>query len=212
VSEVKRQQLFAKADLSSPEKYNASVQKHRDYLWEEIIGKLPPSDKPMNVRTRLVYDELRWKGYEVVLDLYDDVFCYGILLVPNDMKPGEKRPVVVCQHGLEGRPTDIVNPREKTKYYNSFGAQLADRGYIVFAPQNPYIFGNKFRELDRKANPLSCPLRIYPPPARTHPRLAGDAAVCGWPADRVLRPVLRRQGGDAHPGDFAALCAVDLLG
>src|SRR4029077_5513087 len=104
------------------------------------------------------HDTPKWKGYEVVLDLYEDGFCFGILLMPNDIKPGEKRPVVVCQHGLEGRPQDVVNPKEKTKYYNSFGAQLADRGYIVYAPQNPYIGQDKFRVLQRKANPLKLSL------------------------------------------------------
>ena len=86
------------------------------------------------------------------------MFAYGILLVPTDLKPGERRPVVVCQHGLEGRPQDVVNPKERTKYYNSFGAQLADRGYVVYAPQNPYIGGNNFRQLQRKANPLKLSL------------------------------------------------------
>jgi hypothetical protein len=100
----------------------------------------------------------KWKGYEVVLNLYPDVFAYGILLVPVDLKEGEKRPVVVCQHGLEGRPQDVCNPKEKTRFYNSFGAQLADRGYIVYAPQNPYIGQNKFRVLQRKANPLGLSL------------------------------------------------------
>ena len=31
----------------------------------------------------------------------------GILILPRDLKPGEKRPVVVCQHGLEGRPQAV---------------------------------------------------------------------------------------------------------
>ena len=39
-----------------------------------------------------------------------------------------------------------------------FGAQLADRGYIVYAPQNPYIGQDKFRVLQRKANPLGLSL------------------------------------------------------
>ena len=112
----------------------------------------------MNPQTRQIYDEPKWKGYEVTLDLYPDVFAYGILLLPKDLKAGEKRPVVVCQHGLEGRPTDVCNPKERTKYYNSFGAQLADRGYIVYAPQNPYIGHDKFRVLQRKANPLGLSL------------------------------------------------------
>jgi hypothetical protein len=124
---------------------------------------------PMNPRTRLILDEPKWKGYEVVLDLYDEVICYGILLVPNDLKPGEKRPCVVCQHGLEGRPMDVVNPKVKTNYYNSFGAQLADQGFVVFAPQNPYIFQNHFRQFCRKGNPMG--LHIYSFIVRQHERI-----------------------------------------
>jgi dienelactone hydrolase len=167
---ARRQDFFwSKLDTSSPDKFQKSTQPLRDSFWEEIIGKLPAPTLPMNPRTRLIYDEPKWKGYEVALDLYDDVFCYGILLVPKDLKPGERRPVVVCQHGLEGRPTDVVNPKVKTKYYNSFGAQLADRGYIVFAPQNPYIGGDAFRVLNRKGNPLK--LSLYSFIVRQHERI-----------------------------------------
>jgi len=158
-SERYRQQHFwAKLDTSSLEKYQKSCEPFRKQLWEEVLGKLPHPSVPMNPQTRQIYDEPKWKGYEVTLDLYPDVFAYGILLLPKDLKAGEKRPVVVCQHGLEGRPTDVCNPKERTKYYNSFGAQLADRGYIVYAPQNPYIGHDKFRALQRKANPLGLSL------------------------------------------------------
>lgn len=105
----------------------------------------------------------------MVLDLYEDVICFGILLVPNDIKPGEKRPVVVCQHGLEGRPSDVCNPDKKTQYYNSFGADLANKGYIVFAPQNPYIFKNDFRQLIRKGHPLK--ISLYSFIYRQHERI-----------------------------------------
>lgn len=161
--------LWKKLDLSATENYEKSTQPLRDYLWEEIVGKLPAPTMPMSPRTRLIYETPKWKGYEVVLDLYPDVFSYGILLVPNDLKPDEKRPVVVCQHGLEGRPTDVVNPNEKTQYYNSFGAQLADRGFIVFAPQNPYIGKDTFRQVARKANTLK--LNMYSFIVRQHERI-----------------------------------------
>jgi hypothetical protein len=150
--------FWSKLDTSSLEKYQASCEPLRRQLWEEVIGKLPAPTLPPNPRSRQVYDEPRWKGYEVMLDLYPDVFAYGILLLPRDLKPGERRPVIVCQHGLEGRPTDVVNPRVRTKPYHSFGAQLADRGYIVYAPQNPYIGQDRFRVLQRKANPLGLSL------------------------------------------------------
>ena len=111
-SDSRRHEFFwSKLDTSSPDKYAASSRPLRDHFWEEIIGKLPPPTVPLNPRTRQVYDEPKWKGYEVTLDLYPDVFAYGILLLPKDLKPGERRPVVVCQHGLEGRPRDVVDPR-----------------------------------------------------------------------------------------------------
>lgn len=156
-----RDEFWKKLDTSSMEKYKETIQYYKDYFHDEIIGKLPPPTKPMNPKTRLIYETPKWKGYEVTLDLYDDVFCYGILLVPNDIKPGEKRPVVVCQHGLEGRPTDICDPTKKTAYYNSFGAQLANRGFIVFAPQAPYIGKDQFRELIRKGHPLKISLYSF---------------------------------------------------
>jgi cephalosporin-C deacetylase-like acetyl esterase len=166
----KRQDFFwSKLDTSSLDKFKKSQEPLRDYFWNEVIGKLPAPTMPMNPRTRLIMEEPKWKGYEVVLDLYDEVICYGIVLVPNDIKPGEKRPAVVCQHGLEGRPTDVVNPKVKTPYYNSFGADLANRGFVVFAPQNPYIFKNEFRQFVRKANPMQ--LHIYSFIVRQHERI-----------------------------------------
>jgi hypothetical protein len=99
----------------------------------------------------------KWIGYEVVLDVFPDVFAWGYLLVPNDLKPGERRPVVVCQHGLEGVPADVINENPATqafRYYKAFGANLANEGFVVFAPHNPYRGEDKFRHLQRRANPL----------------------------------------------------------
>lgn len=132
----------------------SALQSYRDFYWEEILGRFPPPSLPANPRSRLLYDLPRWKGYEVVLDVWPAVFAYGILLVPAGLRPGERRPVVVCQHGLEGRPQDVVHPFQDTRAYHSFGARLAERGFVVFAPQNPYIGGEAFRNLNRKANPL----------------------------------------------------------
>lgn len=168
-SEPVRKDFWKKADASSPQTWEQSCEWYRNHFHDEVIGKLPEPTMPLNPRSRQIYDTPKWTGHEVVLDVYDDVFAYGILLLPKDMKPGEKRPVVVCQHGLEGRPTDICDPKQRTKYYNSFGAQLADRGYIVFAPQNPYIFDTHFRQILRKANPLK--LSLFSFIIRQHQRI-----------------------------------------
>jgi dienelactone hydrolase len=156
--ERRNESFWSRLDTSSLEKYQASTEPLRKRLWEEVIGKLPDSTMPANPRTREVFDEPKWKGYEVMLDVYPDVFASGILLIPKDLKPGERRAVVVCQHGLEARPADVVDPKKPGRSYHAFAAQLADRGYIVYAPQNPYVGGDKFRVLQRKANPLGLSL------------------------------------------------------
>ncbi len=157
-SEFRRAEFWSKVDASSVERWQETTRWYRDYLWEEVIGKLPPATIPADPRTRLVYDTPKFRGYEVVLDVYPDVFAYGILLVPKGVKEGERRPVVVCQHGLEGRPQDVADPGVDSHYYHQFACRLAERGFVTYAPQNPYIGGDSFRVLQRKANPLKCAL------------------------------------------------------
>jgi dienelactone hydrolase len=156
-SDAVRKEFWKKADASSPEAWEKSCEAYRDYFHTEVIGKLPEPTMPLNPRTRQVYDEKTWTGYEVMLDVYPDVYAYGILLLPKDLKPGEKRPVVVCQHGLEGRPTDTIS-MEKRPTYNHFSRRLVELGYIVYAPQNPYIGSTTFRQIQRKAQPLKASL------------------------------------------------------
>ena len=104
-----------------------------------------------------MYDEKGFTGHEVMLNVYEDVFAQGILLLPKGLKPGEKRPVVVCQHGLEGKPRDCIDP-EKSPVYFEFARKLVEKGYVVYVPQNPYYGKNDFRQLQRKANPLGLSL------------------------------------------------------
>ena len=80
----------------------------------------------MNARTRKAYDTDKFTGYEIVLDVFPDVFAYGILLLPKELKADDKRPVVVCQHGLEGRPQETVTG--DSKFYHDFAAKLCERG------------------------------------------------------------------------------------
>ena len=150
----RRQQFFwEKTDTTSLESWEETCREPKAYFWDEVIGRCPSPDVPANPRTRLIYDEPNWKGYEVVLDVWKDVFAYGILLLPNDLQPGEQRPVVVCQHGLEGRPQDTADPRIESVYH-AYAASLADRGFIAYAPQNPYIGQDAFRVIQRKGNPI----------------------------------------------------------
>jgi len=155
-SERTRGELWASADRASrdPAKWQASTAPLRQHFYNDVIGRFERDRLPANPRTRAIYDEQLYTGYEVVLDVFPDVFAYGILLMPKGIKEGERRPVVVCQHGLEGRPTDVANPRHFNPSYNQYACRLAERGFIVYAPQNPYIFTDRFRTLQRKSNVL----------------------------------------------------------
>lgn len=144
---------------------------HRQRLWE-VIGRLPTPTMPANPRARLLQDTEKWTSYEITLNVWPEVFAWGILLIPKDIKPGEKRPAVVCQHGLEGLPMDVVTTDPESRAfqaYQGFAVRLAERGYVTFAPHNPYRGEDKFRVLQRKANPLG--LSLFSVIAGQHQRM-----------------------------------------
>ncbi|NOX53964.1 MAG: alpha/beta hydrolase, partial [Planctomycetes bacterium] len=157
-----RDRFWSKADRSSVEAWVRSTEFYRNYIWDEMIGRLPETSLPPNPRTRRILDTKAYTGYEVMLDAYPDVIAAGILLLPKGLKPNEKRPVVVCQHGLEGTPMDTITTEGRAyAAYKAFSAELAKRGFIVYAPQNPYRGGHEFRTIQRKSNPLKRSLFSY---------------------------------------------------
>jgi hypothetical protein len=162
VEEAERNRTTAVwAKLQPGAEWDATRRDLRQRLWEQSIGKLPAASLLSNPRARIIRETPKWIGYEVTLDVLPDVFAWGWLLVPRDLKPGERRPVVVCQHGLEGLPEDVVSDDPKSRafaYYKSFAAKLAEQGFIVYAPHNPYRGQDQFRVLQRRANPLGLSL------------------------------------------------------
>jgi len=152
-SRGERNRFWSKADASSLVRWQATTEPYRELLWKEVIGKLPAASEPLRALTRKRGETANCVEWEVWIPVYPDVFAYGILLVPKDLRPGEKRAVVVCQHGLEGRPSMLIDLPDKPPY-SRFAARLAERGYITFSPQNPYIGGDSFRWLQRKANTI----------------------------------------------------------
>jgi len=76
--------------------------------------------------------------------------------VPKGMAAGERRPVVVCQHGRNGVPKDTVEGNNGA--YRNFAARLADEGFITFSPHNLYRGEDRYRYLCRKANNVKASL------------------------------------------------------
>ncbi len=154
-------QFWKPLPLKSLVEYEAHTVKERQRFWNEVIGRLPDPDLPTTPRSRLVHETEKVTIHEVTLDVWQDVFAWGWLCLPNDLKPGERRPVIVCQHGLEGIPEDVFNDDPQSKAYGpykAFALRLAEQGYITFAPHNPYRGKDAFRTLQRKLNPLGLTL------------------------------------------------------
>lgn len=162
LSQNTRDALWGQADrAASLDEWKPHAAPLRAMLWDDVIGRLPASDAPLNLRISRAYSGAKWDGFDVTYDIFPGVTGYGVLLLPKDISAGERRPVLVAQHGLEGRPQDLFGqPRidrdakgfTKFHFYQNIGDTFADLGYIVYLPQNPYI--GDFRKINRLANPL----------------------------------------------------------
>ena len=138
----------------------------RDYFNQELIGWLDDDFLPMNVRTKLADDQPGYSCYEVLMDVLPDVELWGVLSVPKGIIAGEKRPVVVLQHGRGGNPWTAMS--EGSGYYE-VGRKLADRGFVVFTPFGNWTGETRFRWIDRIAKPTKA--GIWSTVAREHQQL-----------------------------------------
>lgn len=152
-----KETFWKKLPLKPLTAFEEVIAKERQHFWTGVIGRLPDPHRAMNPRSRIVKETERTVIHEVTLDVWEDVFAWGWLALPKDLREGEKRSVVVCQHGLEGLPEHCFDTDETSRSwqaYKAFAQRLADQGYVVFAPHNPYRGKDAFRSLQRKLNPL----------------------------------------------------------
>jgi len=154
-----RKHYFADLKTDSLENFKKTIEPYREKFRTEVIGDFERPLLPANVRTRPYQVGDKTLSYEVVMDVMESdgekVIAYGILTLPKDLDlaSGEKRPVVVCQHGLEGTPQDVIGESNYAAY-KAFATRLAERGFITFAPQNGYKYFDLFRMQQFKAQSI----------------------------------------------------------
>ena len=139
-----------------PEKFIEGAKRFRERFRDEAMGRFDEPFLPFNARSRLVKETDKWTAYDVVLDVYPELFAWGLLVLPKDLQPGERRPVVVCQHGRDGLPRNLLDANSSA--YRNVAALLAERGFITFAPHNLYRGEDRYRWLSRKANTVQATL------------------------------------------------------
>ena len=83
-AEYTRAEYWKDADRASRDvqKFQTSTQSYRKRFYDEVIGRFDRKPLSANPRSRQIFDQPLYTGYEVVLDVFPDVFAYGILLVP----------------------------------------------------------------------------------------------------------------------------------
>ena len=147
----------AQHPIHSRDKFIAGSKQFREQFYSEAMGRFDNEPLlPFNARSRKIAESQKWTAYDIVLDVYPELIAWGVLVLPKDLKPGERRPVVVCQHGRNGIPRDMLDTNSTA--YGNLAAKLADRGFIAFAPHNPYRGEDRYRWLSRKANSIKASL------------------------------------------------------
>jgi dienelactone hydrolase len=140
----------------SAEKFIKGAKRFREQFRDEAMGRFDEPLLPLSAHTRVVKATEKWIAHDVVLDVYPELFAWGLLVLPKDLKPGERRPVVVCQHGRNGLPRNLLDAHNTG--YRDIAAALAERGFVTFAPHNLYRGEDRYRWLGRKANTVKATL------------------------------------------------------
>jgi len=72
--------------IHAPEKFVEGAKRYRELLRSEGLGRFEESYLPANPRTRQVAETAKWTAYDVVLDVYPELFAWGVLVVPKELK------------------------------------------------------------------------------------------------------------------------------
>ena len=138
------------------DEFSRAARSYRERFHREAMGRFDEAVLPASPRSRKILENEKWTAYDVVLDVWPEVFAWGVLVVPKGIPEGQRRPVVVCQHGRDGVPRDTIDVESSA--YNHFAARLAEQGFVTFAPHNLYRGEDRYRWLCRKANTVQATL------------------------------------------------------
>lgn len=136
---------------------SAQVSAAREALTNETLGRLqlPEWGDHARVAWAPEWSTAKRNVYHVVLEVVPGAWTWGCLLLPTQLAPGERRPVVVCQHGSGGVPMDTFDEDPSARahrIYQAYAARLVEQGFVVFAPYLPNrIGGDDYRLIQRKA-------------------------------------------------------------
>ena len=131
-SELGRQDRWRR-DYSSIPAYETSVGPNRRNLLE-LLGGWPWERPDLNPRFETLVETPEFLAQRVVIQAFDEVDLDGVLLTPARARMA---PAIIAQHGMRGsaeQVTALLDLDYEKDIYHQFGRVLAERGYVVFAP------------------------------------------------------------------------------
>jgi hypothetical protein len=205
-----RKEFMKSVDTSSISSFEDTIESYRTLYRDEIIGHFADPLLPLNPRSRQTYEGENWTGYEVVLDVFEDVIAYGILCLPNDIQEGEKRPVVVCQHGLEGRPKDIIQGDHRG--IPRLCLQTCIERFHYFFTSKPLYLSGSIQDLATQSIPTEKnALFDYHTAASADRELVKNITQCRFRAYCLLRIILWGKISHEDPRSRERLLSIDLF-
>ncbi|MEJ5368545.1 MAG: prolyl oligopeptidase family serine peptidase [Bryobacteraceae bacterium] len=154
-----RDELWSSIRGKDADEWRAAAASLERRIREEVIGELPPEPCPPEPRTRLAAQTPLYRAWDVRLNVRPEFPARGVLLLPARTEPGVRLPLIVLQHGLQGRPQDLYAQSPDSRAfatYRNYAETLVREGFAVYLPQNPYT--GDFRWLVRLAHPLGLTL------------------------------------------------------
>ncbi len=154
-----RDELWASIRASGADQWRAAAAPLERRIREDVIGEVPPEPCPPDPRTRLAAETPLYRAWDVRLNARPEFPARGVLLLPARIEPGARLPLIVVQHGLQGRPQDLFGQSPDSRafaIYRNYAETLVREGFAVYLPQNPHT--GDFRWLVRLAHPLGLTL------------------------------------------------------
>lgn len=98
-----------------------------------LLGEFP-APCMLDARTVERVEEESYIREKVLYQSEPGVYVPAYLLIPKDLKPGERRPAVVALHGHGSGKDSLVGLSTEANPHNDYASRFAEHGYVVIAP------------------------------------------------------------------------------
>lgn len=137
---ITKDQYGAPVTIPKPKNWK-SYRKQIQAKMEAVMGTLPRQDYGRPQFT--ISDSLSTENYKrltISIEVAPSERVSAYLYIPNDLAPNDKRPALLALHETDmagKKSVDGEGSYEKSRLQLGYGKELAERGYVILAPDYP---------------------------------------------------------------------------